>query len=109
MALRNFSALSEEVGVEMLADKSQRNCQVLDPARIRMPLRKWDLTVIVLRTVMEADRRDHLMGVAGMIERHHRIHPPAQKDYGLQNGISFAGEYVASTVTLTPPRGENSP
>ena len=82
---------------------------MFDPDRFRMPLGECDFTVVVLRSIMKANRCNDVVRRAGMIERHHGIHSPAQKHNSLQNGISSTFECSASTVTLTPPRGENSP
>jgi len=54
-----------------------------------MPFCEGKLPVVVLGSVVEADRRHDLVGLAGMVKCRNRIHPSADKCHDIHNSPAF--------------------
>jgi len=82
VTFRNLAAFLEKVGLEFAADEIQRHRDVRDTAGFGLPFGEGNLAVIVLRTVVEAQRRHDLVLPPGVVERDDGIHSAAQEHDG---------------------------
>jgi hypothetical protein len=82
VAFGNLTAFLEKVGLKFSADEIQRHRDVRDAAGFGLPFGEGNLAVVVLRTLMEAQRRHDLMLPPGVVERDDGIHSAAQEHDG---------------------------
>ena len=117
MPVGNLPAAPQHSGLKLTGHKIQRGRLVGNPRPGALPGRHGQLTGMVLRPIVEAKRRHHLVCTEGIIKGGDGVNSAAQQDDDLHllflEGGTFLTPRVASCTASTrmpmPPRGEKSP